>query len=293
MNQLLIAVSILGFTVNNICHRLFQVAIPHQEKRIALYQSLFCLTAALCFQISGGSFTADVPTLISGFFFGLLFYLAVHFTIVGFAVGPMSLTGIVSNLNFLIPLLFSCIVLKEPISLAQYAGIAAIFITVLLSAGKFGGNQRPVTGMWLLSILITFLSLGVSSVIQKNYVRIQGDELLMQMMAVAYFTAALAFAVTAAVKQVHAAPEERFDRKSLLLTLLISIGSGIGSYGGNALRGILCKDVPGAILFPCISGGLCILTAVSSFLFFHEKVTGRKIAAILCGVTALILLNLA
>ena len=70
--------------------------------------------------------------------------------------------------------------------------------------------------------------------------------------------------------------------------------SGLGSYGGNALLGILSAPggIQGPVLYPCVNGGLCIVSALCSFLFFKEKPSARKLTAIGIGIVAIVLLNL-
>ena len=54
----------------------------------------------------------------------------------------------------------------------------------------------------------------------------------------------------------------------------------------------LADKVDGAILYPCINGGLCLLLTVMSCIFFREKLTLKKSIAIALGCAAIVILNL-
>ncbi len=68
--------------------------------------------------------------------------------------------------------------------------------------------------------------------------------------------------------------------------------AGLGSFGGNALLGILCIQVDAAVLSPSMNGGLGVASGLMSFLIFQARLTLRKAAAIVTGPVAIVLLNL-
>ena len=79
---------------------------------------------------------------------------------------------------------------------------------------------------------------------------------------------------------------------TVILFIAVSCLAGVGSFGGNLLLGRLTSEVLAAILYPCINGGLAVLTTLLSFFFFKEKVTVQKICSVLLGAAAIVVLNL-
>ena len=47
-----------------------------------------------------------------------------------------------------------------------------------------------------------------------------------------------------------------------------------------------------SVFYPVISAGQLILTCVIAVVFFREKLSLKQIAAIFCGVVAIVLLNM-
>ena len=55
---------------------------------------------------------------------------------------------------------------------------------------------------------------------------------------------------------------------------------------------MLCTEIPAGILYPTVNGGLCVITAMASFVIFREKPTVLKMLSILSGVAGIVILNL-
>ncbi len=291
MTILLIPLAIISFALNAAVTRLVQVRFPGQKGVLRAYQALFCLTAAIVFggaqAVTGASAVAETPLLpaaLYGMAFGAFFFGAVAYIARCYEIGSMSLTSIIVNLSLFIPLVYSCIAFGDAITPVRAVGVALIAVTVILAVdqGKGGTSLK-----WWLAVLLAFLSNGITAVLQKSYVTGHGEGLTMLFMSIAYLTAAILFAVNALV-------EKRSSGAALAVgkVLPLAVLSGLGSFGGNALLGVLCTRVSGTVLYPCVNGGLCIVSAVVSFLWFHEKPTSRKLLSIAVGVAAIVLLNL-
>ncbi len=287
----LIPVSVLAFALNGALTRAVQIKYPGKKGFLRIYQGFFCLVAAVIFTVSAlikGGLSLSWNEVGYGIFFGAFFYGAVVGSALGYEWGSMSLTSIITNLSLLFPLIYSCTLAKESLAWLQVVGIVLMLTTLILSVNrdKRGGKT---TWKWVFAVLLAFGANGITAVTQKHYVRLHTDGNLAVFMAVAYLTAALLFFATSAV--VCRKTGEK-PGPALGWLLGFSLLSGLGSYGGNLLLGMLSVRVPGAVLYPCINGGLCIVTALISFLVFREKPTLRKLLAIAIGIAAITLLSL-
>ncbi len=294
MTAFLVLAAVLAFALNAALTRMVQIRFPGRQGILRCYQALFALTAALAFGVSyllqTESLSVTSNELSFGILFGVFYFIAVAGSAAGYELGSMSLTAIIVNMSLLIPLLYSCVIQKEAAEPLQIVGIALIALTMILAVDrdrkkKKGG--RPVK--WLLVVLLAFFANGITAVLQKEYILSSGEEGTMLFMSVAYLTAALLFLGNAA--WIRSRKQERLLEKPLSLTSM-SILSGLGSFGGNALLGILCVRISGAVLYPFLNGGLCIVSAALSFVLFREKATLRKLIAIGVGLVAIVLLNL-
>lgn len=287
----LIAISVLAFALNGSCTRFFQLNFTEQKRYLPLYQSLFCLIASFAFLACAAH---TLPPIADTFFYGIvggmLFFGASFFSAKAMDSGSMALSSIITNMSLILPLLYSVLLLNEEFTLLHLIGGLLLVCTFILSAS--GAQQKNGGGiLWLICVLLAFLTNGSNAVVTKHYVLQAPIPQNNLFMAITYLTASVAFLVNFLVGLRH-------DRATAQSTayfaklLLLSAVAAAGTFGGNLLLTFLSDKVNGAILYPCVNGGLCLLLTVASCVFFHERLTRRKLATILLGCSAIIILNL-
>lgn len=297
---ILVVISVLAFTLNGFSTRMFQTRARDWARRLPLYQCIFCLFACLFFSIRGGFALPTAMTAIYGVAFGGLFFLASAMGALCYALGSMALTSLIINLSLVIPMLYSIVFEKEPVELLHVVGFILFVISLLLSALSTVGDGKAKkaagrTGVaWLIAVMIGFFSNGFTAMIQKNYALHSPVNQDATFLGVAYAVAALIFFVRFLFCRRHPVEGEPANRSvDLLLLVGLALTAGLGSFGGNYLLGILSVEIVGAILYPCINGGLALCTSLLSFIVFKEKPTSWKIASLIVGCGAIVVLNLA
>ncbi len=295
-NGIFILISILSFSANTILTRFFQTKLQKLPYSIRLYQALFSLAAALAY--FAVSLIQKVPfstqILLPSVMFGICFAGALLFSAKCMEMGFMALSSVIINLSLILPVVFSWIVMDEPVFPNEVVGLVLILITLVLSslsAGSKSGN-RVNTKKWLLFVLVAFLCNGFSAVIQKQHKASSAADDMMLFMGFAYLTSAIIFTCTYAVDLTRHPVGLSAQVTSPRLLPVIALLSGLGSFAGNGILGYLCDKVSGGVLYPCINGGLSIVVALTSFLFFKERIHVMKIIAICTGVFAIIVLNI-
>ena len=286
-----IAISVLAFALNGTCTRFFQLHFTDWKHYLPLYQSLFCLIASFGFLACSAPLTVpNADTVVYGILGGLLFFGASFFSARGMATGSMALSAIITNMSLILPLLYSVLWLNEPFTLFHLVGGALFVCTFVLSAS--GSKQKSAGGgIWVLFVSLAFLSNGMNAVVTKYYVLNASLPQNNTFMAITYFTASIAFLATFLHGR-RRTPSPAKDKQYFASLLLISTLAAVGSFGGNLLLTYLANKVDGAILYPCVNGGLCLVLTVCSCLVFRERLTLKKAAAILLGFSAIIILNL-
>ena len=287
----LIIISVCAFALNGSSTRFFQLHFANEKHYLPLYQSLFCLIASVAFLCcSDFSAAPQADTVLCGIIGGLLFFGASFFSAKGMATGSMALSSIIVNMSLILPVLYSVILLNESLTAFRIIGFLLFLCTFVLSAGtsksKNGGGM-----LWVAFVALAFLSNGMNAVVTKYYVLNAVLQQRNTFMAITYFTAALAFLVTYLIKCKKEPDVHQTSSYFAKLTLISAI-SAAGSFGGNLLLTYLADKVDGAILYPCINGGLCLLLTVMSCIFFREKLTLKKSIAIALGCAAIVILNL-
>ena len=308
MIPILILISVVAFTCSSFATRLFQTRFPNAAARLPLFQAFYCFISTLCFWGAGSFCLPTAETALYGFCFGLLFCLAVAMSARCFEIGSMALTSVIVNMSLILPILYSILLLSEPLTALHVVGFLLFCGSVLFSALSGGKDNKKGSLIWLLLVLIGFATNGSTAILQKSYVLYSEAQQDSVFLAVAYLTASIAFIVRYLVKRIPkkasvtaeggSAAEEPplLVRNSRALTVLLFIAvsclAGVGSFGGNLLLGRLTSEVLAAILYPCINGGLAVFTTLLSFFFFKEKITLQKVCSVLLGAAAIVVLNL-
>ncbi len=298
MNSLLIFISVCCFSVMSISIRLYQLLVPQQQKGILLFQAILNLCSGVLFFCSSGLGLRMSGSLwVMAVLFGVFAYVASACYALSMQKGPLSLSAILLSMSLIWPLLYSAVGNHEHFTGLQIVGVLLMLATLALSAiSPEKGEQRRATLLWLVIALAAFFANGVTATQQKMTVVNYSEKAAMQMMGIGYLISTALFLTHYFVKAGKQGEEGGgicgFSMRDKMLVFGLSFGAGSLSFLGNLINGGLCAVVPGAILYPCVNGGLCLMTSVISFLFFKEKLTKWKALAMVTGITAIVLLNL-
>ena len=301
MTYFLIFISVLAFTSNGFAIRLFQTRFKNSERRLPLFQSLYCLISTLCFWGAGSFALPRIETLIYGVIFGVLFCTASAMGAKAMAIGSMALSSVIMNMSLLLPILYSVIFLSEKLTVLHMIGFLLFCASVIFSA-QSGGESKKANLLWLITVFVGLLANGGTAIIQKNFIMEYPNAQDSVFLGVAYLTASICFIVKFIIfKNKHTveaqgASSAKATRKIALLSVAtffaVAMLAGIGSFFGNLLLGKLSVKVVAAILYPCINGGIAVMTPLVSFVIFKEKPSAKKLLSILFGCIAIVVLNL-
>ena len=245
---------------------------------------LFCILAS----IAGWEFTA--VNLICGAAGGICFCGAVSMLLSAVSKGDYSVSIIIVNLSFFIPILLSAIFLSEKISVLQIIGIVVLFFVIVFSNIRIGGKKqaedevKPRSNLWILYALLACLCNGLVNFclkVQQHYSPSSGqDSFYFIMYAVSLAIGLLLLVCTrgAAVKRAH---PFRIPLASLGLSVCVALAYYPVSY--------LAGSVNAALLFGVSTAGSVLVGLLGGRIFFKEKITVRTIVSIVCCIAALLL----
>lgn len=292
-NTLLILVSVLTFAANGLSTRGFQLHCARSNRDTCLYQTMYCLVGAIAYFVQAGfRFTLNPLQLICAVAFGVFFASASLASAACYLCGPMSLTSVITNSSVVLPILYSCITLHESVTVPQFIGCLLLLLTFALSAilNDSPGTHKRVNLRWLLFVLLSFASNGITAILQKQYKLAApvGDGY--DFMGVAYLTSAVVMFVAALCNK---RPDNAAGKvRAPVLWGVFVLLAGLGSFVGNGVLLQLSTQVPASLLYPFVNGGLCVTISIFSMLLFREKFTVRKAIVIAVGLASVIVLNL-
>ena len=258
-----------------------------------------CLETGLRFNMFLGLTTAVIFFALSGFrvdfsWFSLLMALgmstcAAAYTILGFSVmkaGNMAVyTLFLMSGGMILPYIYGVAFLDETLSVLRVTGLVCILAAVVLT----NKSDRPVPKKILLLCSAIFVFNGFVSIFSKAHQVSQQYKAVSSIDFVMYTGIAkcvLSFIVLLFCKKERKVWE--FSKKS---AILLAVGSAALSGVSYSFQLIGAKELPATVLYPMITGGSVIFSAVSGRVFFHEKPTKAQLVSIaLCFIGTLLFL---
>lgn len=292
---LLIAVILLAFqfTLNKV----------YQKKRGSsmisslLFTTLTGFAAAVIFICANG-FCIDF-TLYSLFMASLTATLCTTYTLIGFkilSIGPMAVYMMFLMLGgMLLPYLYGVFFLNEPPTVFRIIGVILLAVSMIfpVAAGKRKniGAAKGTSALFIILCFAVFIINGFVSIVSKMH---QISEIgvpaasfvILSNLATAVISSVI-LAIICIVKKVpptyteHEAilyastPGENAKAKStgkmlITIAMLVVLQAACGGTS-YALQLIGASKVDASVLYPIITGGSVVLSAVSAFVFFREK----------------------
>ncbi|MBO4951116.1 MAG: EamA family transporter [Clostridia bacterium] len=217
--------------------------------------------------------------------------------------GSLALTTTIHSFALIIPTVLGFLVWGEPINAFKIVGIVLFAAALLLMGEKAEKGERLLSTKWIILMIISFFCEGLAPVAIKLHSIALGEETASAcndvFMVMAYAMAFAGIFAAAVLREGKIRiPCENGKTKNFMLDSL-KIALPLASLGGicNGLYNLMNTVVANnkldvSVFYPVISAGQLILTCVIAVVFFREKLSLKQIAAIFCGVVAIVLLNM-
>lgn len=238
------------------------------------------------------SYSIHIPTLVYSIFFGVFMFMSMYFGYLALVCGPMSVTSTIVSFSLVIPSTYGIIVLGEPLTVYKSLGFLLLAASLLLFNAK-KKDDRKASLKWLVFTLLTLLSNGLGSVLQKMHQVSYPGQHTVEFMRDSMLLCLVAYMVLFIILRVckrgeNEAHNERVGAGSLICSSFAGITNG-ATYFFTLL---LTAKSEASALFPMISAGTMMTLFISGRLFFGEKLRGVQIPALIFGMASMILLKL-
>lgn len=220
--------------------------------------------------------------------FAICYGAATVSNVLALKTGSLAITSLVISYSLIIPTLYGLIFLNEKAGISQYIGICALLISLFLVREKLEEDKekKKVTLLWIIYLVIGFITNGMCSVIQNAQSRKFDGAQNGNFMVLSLAICVLLLLVYALV----------FERKEIIPSLKkgMFVGAATGICNGmtNLLVMISVAIVPASVFFPVLSAGQIVLTYIIAVVFYKEKFIPRQNIGIIFGLIALIFLNI-
>lgn len=218
-------------------------------------------------------------TMFFGALYGISLCISMHTGFKALSMGPMALTSVIASFSLIIPFLFGIVFWNESLTLLTFIGIILLLISVLLINIK---KESGFSGKWLFYALITLLTNGVCSVIQKMH-QIKFPSLYKTEFM---FWALLWVSIILLVKY------KTKDKHTELKFSLLGTVSGIANCLANYIVLYLSATENASVLFPIVAIANIITVWVIGILFFKERLRALQAIGLVTGVVSVVLLKI-
>ena len=243
------------------------------------------LVGAMIFFIAGGFSVEFSPiSLIWGAVFAVIMIPYYMIGIKVLSLGSLAVYSMFMMLGgMLVPFFYGIIFLSEEISIGKIAGTVLLTVFIVLQALWQGEPKEKSAGkgkkyLFFALCLVIFFINGMTGVVAKAHSISAGAVSETSFTAIyCAMTSLLSLTIllltlTKNGKSKLGVIKKAVSPKPILIMVLL----GAAAYGGNFLQLLAADKVPASVQFPLVSGGVIVLSALVSLLFFKEKISKKE-----------------
>jgi len=259
-----------------------------------LFNAVICLFAMIFFVVSdtdGFHYNPDIWRygLINAALYAAGFYCCY----VAFTEGNYLLTQTITSMNFMIPVLYGLIILREPSNILTYVGLmfslASVFIMCYArwNGAKNSEKHGSISAKWLISTLVLLFGNGFISVLSKMFQSKFNGVDTNEFMIISLAGASISLFVMGLIL------EGNTLRKSFRQALIYGAGAGLCNGIKNAANLAAVLLIPLSILTPLRKGLHLIVTFSLSHLIYKERYTKLHYFCIILSIISIIIMQFA
>jgi drug/metabolite transporter (DMT)-like permease len=291
MTYFFIVLTVLLFTIQNVCIKLFNRSFMKNLASYFLFNAIYFGIVVLIMAAADiRPVHVHAPTVILGVLFGIVFMVAFLLYMKAMENGPLSYTYLIFSFGLLLPIVFGIFIWKEKMGALQLAGLFLLLLTFCLACKSSAGPRQKVNLKWLILSIGSLISNGILMALTKEQQILLPGREIKEFLIIAFgsgcLLSLLLFLRQRVVKKETVAhlKDKRFA--------LISASVGAVTAGGNFLSIYLCSKIPAVVQFPTVNGGVVLLSLMVTFAIFKERLNRAGVIGLFIGLCALVLLSM-
>lgn len=223
---------------------------------------------------------------------GLFFIVVFNLLAEGAQKVGMAISTVANKMSVILPVTASFFLYGDAVSLLKILGIILALAGVYLSSVSKGKLNFDPKYVWL--ILIIFFGQGVADILfnyaQQTYVEPHHAELFISALFLSAFVSGIFILTTKVVRK----KETLFPGRKLLKNIAWGIGLGIPNYLTvfYFFRALENGFMESSQVYPILNMGVIVLSALSGYLLFKEKLTVLNWVGIAISVLAIAAIGL-
>lgn len=282
LNGLLLILITVGLSVQEITRKAYDGRVKGGVYSFTAASVLFAMLFFVA--VSGGSLNFNREILPYSAAFALCYSVASVTTLCAVSSGSLLLTALFLKYSLVVPAIYGIAALGEKMNVFSVTGLVFLIISLLLM--NFEGEQKKITLKWALYTLAAFAGNGFCSVVQKvqqvNFGGMYKSEFMIIALVVSFAVIFIAAAVTEKKKMIYNL------KKGIACSSVCGIANGMV----NFFVLVLTNVIPASVMFPVISAGGMVLTALIAVTVYREKMSLFQKIGFVLGILAIVLLNI-
>lgn len=261
---------------------------------VYVFNAVGCVVSALVLFAWGGVDGASLFTVLLGALFGITVSLQGAFVTQAMQIGPMSYTVVITTCSTVFTALSGFFFFHERIGVFQLIGIV-FMLSSFVFANEKKEDEKKGSLKWFVFSILAFIGSGGIGFMQKIHQTSAYKDELNGFLVIAFVTSFVFSAVMALIYMKRDGQPLLEKNKSGRLdwTLIaVMVISGICVAANHKLNLWLSGIIDSAVFFPLVNGGNLVLTTLSAFLIFRERLTRRQWIGVLLGALSVLFLCL-
>lgn len=258
-----------------------------------LFNGVICLFAMVFFVLTDRDGFHFVSGLwVYGIVNAVLYAAGFYFAYLAYAAGNYFLTNTITSMQFIVPIIYGLVFLKEPsnaltyLSLTFSLGSVALMTYARWQKDEKNEGDKGISAKWLIATLITLFSNGLISVVakmqQKAFDKLHSNEYMIITLA----GATLSLLIMAIVL------EKDSMKRTIKYGFTYGMSAGLLNGLKNAVNLAMIALIPLSVLTPVKKGVGMVFTFLVSFFLYKERYTKLQYFSIVLSIIALILMQL-
>jgi len=282
MNAIFLLIIIIGISAQHITTKAYNA----KAEGVYSFSTAKSLAALIVFLITAGSnLTFSSESIIYSVAFAIAYGMTNIFTVLAIKTGPLSLTSLLGQYSLIIPTFYGLLILNESAGVALIIGIVLLLISLLLINIEGKKEEKKITLKWGIYVLLSFIGNGGCSTVQKiQQINCNGaykNEFMIIALAISVITLLVCTLLTERKTMIHS------FKKGLPYSSICGLANG----AVNFFVLVLATRMPASVMFPIISAGGIVATALISIFVYREKLSLPQKIGMILGIAAVVVLS--
>lgn len=282
MNAIFLLLVILGISAQHVTTKAYSTKAGGAYS----FSAAKTLTVLIVFTLTAGrNLTFSSESIIYSVAFAIAYSVNAIFTVLAINTGPLSLTSLIGQYSLIIPTLCGLLILNEEAGVALIIGIVLLLVSLLLINLEGKKEEKKITLKWGIYVFLSFVGNGGCSTIQKiQQIKCNGAY-KSEFMIIALLISTIALFICTLIS------ERDIMAHSFKKGFPYYSTCGLANGAVNFFVLVLATRMPASVMFPIISAGGIVTTALISIFVYKEKLSLPQKIGMVLGIAAVVVLG--